>query len=106
MAESREICRGDKLASLLQRQGKLAEATEMQRRLLKLRVDTLGPEHPDTLSSSDCLASMLRDKHPYEAHQLLKAALEPLGTAPRCVGSESGRGASNSGTRASRRCMP
>ena len=70
---------GDQLASLLQRQGKLGEATEMQRRLLKLRRETLGPSHVDTLRSSDCLASMLRQDQPLEAYQLLKDALEPLG---------------------------
>lgn len=51
------------LASVLKRQGRLSEAEELQQQALEARDRVLGPEHPDTLASSDDLMSTYMDQH-------------------------------------------
>ncbi len=65
------------LASLLQDQGKLAEAEPLFRRALETQQLTLGSEHPDTLTSLSNLASLLQDQGKLaEAEPLYRRALE------------------------------
>ena len=61
------LCRGhdkalmtmNNLALVLSRQGKYGEAEEMHRQALALKETVLGKEHPDTLRSTNNLASVL-----------------------------------------------
>jgi len=46
----------------LSRQGKYEQVEEMHRQVLRLRETVLGKEHPDTLTSMNYLASVLRDQ--------------------------------------------
>jgi tetratricopeptide (TPR) repeat protein len=55
------------VASMLQDQGKYAEAEKMHRRDLEGSEKMLGVEHPDTLTSVSNLGSVLQDQGKYEA---------------------------------------
>jgi hypothetical protein len=48
------------LAHLLMNQGKLGEAEPLMREVLDVMRATLGPKHPDTLSSMNNLAGLLK----------------------------------------------
>jgi hypothetical protein len=64
------------LASLLQDQGKLAEAEPLLRVCLAVRRRVLGEDHPSTLMSIDNLASLLQDQGKLaEAEPLLRDCL-------------------------------
>jgi len=47
------------LALALERQGKFSQAQPLMERTLAVRIDRLGPHHPDTLSSANNLATLL-----------------------------------------------
>jgi tetratricopeptide (TPR) repeat protein len=64
-------------ASLLSRQGKLAEAEPLHRQALEARERTLGPDHTDTLTSVNNLAVLLKTQGKLaEAEPLSRRALE------------------------------
>ncbi|MGB4967342.1 MAG: tetratricopeptide repeat protein, partial [Candidatus Saccharimonadales bacterium] len=66
----------DDLASVLQDQGKLAEAEELYRRALAITEKVSGPVHADTSTSLDNLASVLQDQGKFaEAEGLHRRAL-------------------------------
>jgi len=72
------------LAGLLHVMGKLREAEPIQRRTLMAREETLGPAHPETLSSAHNLACLLQDmgslrEAEHIFHSTLKAQGETLG---------------------------
>jgi serine/threonine protein kinase len=67
----------DGLASLLQDQGKLAEAEPLFRQNLEARRRVLGPEHPDTLTAVNNLAGLLQERGELaEAEPLFRQNLE------------------------------
>jgi hypothetical protein len=55
-------CAAGNLADVLSNRGKYKEAEEMHRQSLGLRETVLGKEHPSTLTSTNNLASVLRDQ--------------------------------------------
>ena len=60
---------------MLNRQGKYKEAEAMHRQELAIWEKVLGHEHPDTLTSIYCLASLLTYRHRYnESLALYKRA--------------------------------
>jgi Tetratricopeptide repeat len=56
----------DNLAVVLNRQGKHAEAEEIQRQTLRLYTKVLGAEHPSTLRSMNNLVDALRQQGKHE----------------------------------------
>ncbi|CAG7849810.1 SubName: Full=Related to kinesin light chain {ECO:0000313/EMBL:CCA74635.1} [Serendipita indica DSM 11827] len=51
-----------KLAGLLRKDGQLDKAEKMQREVLDLQLEILGPRHPDTIKAMGNLASTLSDR--------------------------------------------
>ena len=65
------------LALLLHEQGKLGEAEPLMRETLDIRRATLGPKHPDTLTSMNNLAGLLQAQGKLaESEALFKETLE------------------------------
>lgn len=52
-------CEKSVQASMLQQQGRYAEAASLQRETLEVLVSTMGPRHPDTLTVKSALGSTL-----------------------------------------------
>ena len=54
------------LASLLRKQGKLAEAEPLKREALRVQRETRGDRHADTLSSAYGLATLVQDQDKFK----------------------------------------
>ncbi|KAI4725654.1 purine and uridine phosphorylase [Aureobasidium sp. EXF-10728] len=70
-------------AQLLKRQGKLAQAEELAKRVLSENEERMGPEHPDTLKAAFELASLYgyQDNRLQEAITMFERLLSKLGQA-------------------------
>jgi len=65
------------LAGLLYAQGKLGEAEPLMRETLEIRRATLGPKHPDTLTSMSNFAALLHAQGKLaDSEALFKETLE------------------------------
>lgn len=73
-AEIKLLC---KVGWCLQSDGQYTEAEKLHRQALKMRMEVLGPEHPNTLISMSWIASALGSQGRYaEAEQMHRQTLE------------------------------